>query len=160
MMGFIAGRMKTTGTRAAFAGVLVLSGCAGGSGGSDGAATADAEPEVSVVTEVPAATTEAVDEAERDRTVREFLAAAESNAACTAAECITAQATYSRYQNLYELAGEIPGDEIAPYVVVMSSAWDAFNVCLSTAESRFERVDCVEENDMEQAILDLYNTLS
>ena len=160
MMGLIAGRMKTTGARAAFAGVLVLSGCVGGSGGSDGAATADADAELSVVTEVPTTTTEVANEPERDQTVKEFLAAAELNADCTAAECVTAQATYSRHQNLYELAGEIQGDDVAPYVVEMSSAWDAFNICLSTAESRFERFDCVEESDMESAILDLYNTLS
>ncbi len=159
MVASTAGRMKTTGALAAFAGVLVLSSCAGGSGGSDAAATTEAGATVSVVASVPTTTNDAVDELERNRTVNEFLDAAEFNASCTSSECTTAQATYSRYQNLYELAGQIPGDDILPYFTALSSAWDGFTGCLSTAESRFERFDCIEESDMEQAITDLYNAL-
>jgi hypothetical protein len=156
--------MKTTGAFAAFAVVLVLSGCAGGSGGPDAAATTEAEAEVGLATEAPTTTTvidatETVDELERNQTVAQFLGAAEANANCTSMECKTAQATYDRYQNLYELAGEIPGSDIVSYLTVMSSAWDDWSDCLSTAESRFEKFDCAEESGMDQAITALYDIL-
>ena len=91
--------------------------------------------------------------------MNEFLEAVELDANCTSSDCLTAQATYSRSQNLHELAGEIPGDDILPFLTVMSSAWDTWNDCLSTVETRFERFDCAEESDMEQAITDLYDAL-
>ena len=164
-MTFVAIRTKTTRALAAFAGLLVVSGCSGGSGGSDVAAPTETEVEVSIVTEVsttttvPEATTtttRAVNESERRESVIEFLDAAASNENCTSFECKTAEAAYSRYQNLYELVAAIPGDDIAPHLSAISSAWEAWNVCLSTAETRFERFDCAEESDMEQAITDLY----
>ena len=158
MMVIMAKLMRKIGTLAVLAGVLALSGCAGGSGDSDAAATPEAE--VSIVTEVPTAKTDVVNELERDQAVNEFRDAAKSNANCTSFECKTAEAAYSRYQNLYELAGEIPGSDITPYFTVISSAWEEWNDCLATAESRFDRFDCAEETDMEQAVSDLYNALS
>jgi hypothetical protein len=147
----MSGRGKKTTAIAALVAALALGACAGS---SDEAAPGTDAPNAPTTT-----TTEAVDELEREQKVNEFLDAAEFNSNCTSSECLTAQAIYSRYQNLYELAGEIPGDDILPYLTVMSSAWDALNVCLSTAETRFERFDCAEESDMEQAITDLYNAL-
>ena len=149
----MSGRGKKTTSIAALVAALILAACAGG---SDEAAPGTDAPKAP--TTLPT-TNEAVNEPERDQKVDEFLEAVEFNLNCTSSECLTAQATYSRYQNLYELAGEIPGDDILPYLVVMSSAWDVWNDCLSTAETRFERFDCAEESDMEQAISDLYNAL-
>jgi hypothetical protein len=150
------GRMSRRGKRTTAVAVLVaacaLAACTGGSDEAEPGADAPIE------TDAPAAT-EAVTELERTQQVNEFLEAVEFNANCTSSECSTAQAMYSRYQNLYELAGEIPGDDILPYLTVISSAWDAWNDCLSTAETRFERFDCAEESDMRQAINDLYNAL-
>ncbi len=141
---------------AALVAAFAFSAC---TGGGDGAAPDTGGP---IETDAPAAqapTTQAVSELERNQIVNQFLDAVESHANCTSSECTTAQATYSRHQNLYELAGEIPGDDILPYFSVMSSAWDAWDDCLSTAESRFDRFDCAEESGMEQAIADLYNAL-
>jgi hypothetical protein len=132
-------------------------------GGSDEAAPGTDAPlgtDVPAAAEAPTTTTpEVVDELERTQQVTAFLEAVEANANCTSFECSTAQATFTRYQNLYELAGEIPGDDISPYLIVISAAWDTWNDCLSTAETRFERFDCAEQSDMEQAINDLYNAL-
>lgn len=158
MMVIMARLMRKTGTLAVLAWVLALSGCAGGSDGPDTSATPEAE--VSVVTEVPTAKTDVVNELERDQAVNEFRDAAQSNANCNSFECKTAEAAYSRYEDLYELAGEIPGSDITPYFTVISSAWDEWNDCLATAETRFDKFDCAKETDMEQAISDLYNALS
>jgi hypothetical protein len=149
-------RGKRTAALAAFAAVLSLAAC---TGGSDEAAP---ETVTSIEADTPTAevmTTEAVDELERDQKVSEFLDAVESNANCTSAECSTAQAMHDRYQNLYELAGEIGGDDVVVYVTAMSSAWDAWNDCLLTAETRFDRFDCADDSNMEQAVSDLYNAL-
>ena len=102
---------------------------------------------------------EVVDELPRSPQVNDFLEAVEFDANCTGPECSTAQADYRRYQELHDLAGEIPGDDISPYLIAISSAWDTWNDCLTAAESRFERFDCAEQSDMEQAIADLYNAL-
>ena len=154
----MAGRRKKTAAVAALVAMLGLGACTGGSDeaapGTDAPITTDAP----VATDAPT-TTAAVNELERNQKVNEFLGAVELNSDCTSFECKTAQATYSRYQNLYELAGEIPGDDIVPYFDAISSAWDDWNDCLATAETRFERFDCAEESDMEQAITDLYNAL-
>lgn len=149
----MSGRGKKTTSIAVLVAALTLAACAGG---SDEAAPGTEAPKAPTTTPT---TTEAVNELERNQKVNEFLDAVESNANCTSPECLTAQAMYSRYQDLYELAGEIPGDDILPYFVVISSAWDAWNDCLSVAETRFERFDCAEESNMEQAITDLYNAL-
>lgn len=160
-MGRKCGRGRKTTAVAVLVAAFALVACTGGSDeaapGTDAPIESDA-PAPEAPTTTPT-TAEDVDELERKQKVNEFLDAVEFNANCTSFECLTAQATYSRYQNLYELAGEIPGDDILPYSIAMSSAWDAWNDCLSTAESRFERFDCAEESDMEQAITDLYDTL-
>jgi hypothetical protein len=152
---------KTTAT-AVLVAVFAIASCTAGSDeaapGTDAPTEADAPASAEAPTTTPA-TTEAVNELERDQKVTEFLDAVELNSNCTSSECFTAQAMYSRYEDLYELAGDIPGDDIVSYFVVISSAWDAWNDCLSTAETRFERFDCAEESDMEQAITDLYNAL-
>ncbi len=123
-------------------------------------ADASIETGAPATAEAPTTTTpEVVDDLERSQQVNEFLEAVESNANCTSSECSTAQATYTRYQNLYASAGEIPGDDISPYLIMISSAWDTWNDCLSNAETRFERFDCAEQSDMEQAITDLYDAL-
>ena len=153
------GRGKKATTLAVLVAAFALAACTGGSDEAVSGTDAPIETDAPVATEAPTTTTEAVNELERSQKVNEFLDAVEVNADCTSVECITAQATYSRYQNLYELAGEIPGDDILPYFNAMSSAWDDWNECLSTAETRFERFDCVEESDMEQAVTDLYNAL-
>ena len=155
------GRLKATAAAVLIAGVALVA-CTGGS--DDAAPGTDASIETGApgAAEAPTATATTaavVDQPERDQQVNEFLDAVESDANCISVECLTAQATYGRYRNLYELAGEIPGDDILPYVTAMSSAWDAWNDCLSAAESRFERFDCAEESDMEQAITDLYDAL-
>ena len=151
-------RRKATATVALVA-AFGLAACSGGSDEAAQGTSAPIETDAPVATEAPATTTEAVNELERNQKVNTFLGAVELNADCTSFECKTAQATYSRYQNLYELAGEIPGDDILPYFVVISAAWDDWNDCLATAETRFERFDCAEESDMEQAINDLYDVL-
>ncbi len=151
-MGRMSRRGKTTTAVAVLVAAFALAACTGGN--DEAAPSVDAPIETDAPT-----TTEAVNELERDQKVNEFLEAVEFNSNCTSPECLTAQAMYSRSQNLYELAGEIPGDDILPYFMVMSSAWDAWNDCLSTAESRFERFDCAEGSDMEQAVADLYNAL-
>ena len=154
------GYLTKTVSIAAFSAVFALSACSGASDEAASNTTATIEANAPIASEAPSATTaEAVNELERNQKVNEFLDAAEFNANCTSSECITAQATYDRYLHLYELASEIPGNDVLPYFTVMSSAWDALNGCLSTAESRFERFDCAEESDMEQAITDLDNAL-
>ena len=151
------GRGKNPTAIVALVAAFGLAACTGGSDEAAPGTDVPIETDAPVGTEAP--TTEAVNELERQQQVNEFLGAVELNADCTSFECKTAQATYSRYQNLYELAGRIPGDDILPYFVVISSAWDEWNDCLATAETRFERFDCAEESDMEQAITDLYNAL-
>lgn len=135
---------------------FVLAACVGS--GDDAAPGTNTPIEADApATEV--STTEAADELERAQAVDEFLAAVESNQNCTSPECLTAQAMHDRYQDLYELATAIPGDDILPFIAEMSSAWDTWNDCLSAAESRFERSECAEESGMEQAITDLYDAL-
>jgi hypothetical protein len=154
--------MKTAGAHAVFAGILVLSSCAGASEPPDATATSEAEAEASAATEATTTepeTTEAGNDVERSQAVNEFLAAVELNANCTSSECSTAQAMYDRYENLYELAGEIPGDDIVGYVSVMSSAWDTWNDCLLSADTRFERFDCADASNMKQAVSDLSDAL-
>jgi hypothetical protein len=158
----MSGRAKKTTALAAFLAAFALVACTGGSDEAGSSTDASIETDASAPAGSPATTpttSEAISELERDQKVNEFLEAVELNANCTSSDCLTAQATYSRYQNLYELAGEIPGDDILPFLTVMSSAWDTWNDCLSTAETRFERFDCAEESDMEQAITDLYDAL-
>ena len=158
-MDGMAGRGKKTTAVAALVAAFGLAACTGGSDEAAPGTNAPTTTDAPVATEAPTTTTEAINEVERNQNVNEFLGAVELNADCTSFECKTAQATYSRYQNLYELAGRIPGNDILPYFVVISSAWDDWNDCLATAETRFERFDCAEESDMEQAITDLYDAL-
>lgn len=159
-MGRMSGSGRKTTAIVVLVAVFALASC---TAGSDEAATdAPIEVDAPASTEAPTTTpttTEPVDELERNEQVNRFLDAVEFNANCTSFECSTAQAAYSRYQNLYELAGEIPGDDILPYFMVISGAWKVWNDCLSTAETRFDRFDCAEQSDMERAITDLYDAL-
>ena len=150
---------KTTAVAVLVAAIALVS-CTGGSDEAVPGTDAPIESDAPAAADSPTTTApEVVDELQRSQQVNEFLDAVESNANCTSSECSTAQATFTRYQNLYELAGEIPGDDISPYLIMISSAWDTWNDCLSNAETRFERFDCAEQSDMEQAITDLYDAL-
>ena len=162
------GQLTKTASIIAFSALFALVACSGASDEASSTTGATIETNAPIASEAPSTataatttttTTEAVNGLERDPKVNAFLDAAESNANCTDFECITAQATYNRYLNLYELAGEIPDNAVLPYFTAMSSAWDTWNDCLSTAESRFDRFECAEDSDMEQATTDLYNAL-
>jgi len=158
-VGRIVVATKKTTAVAMLMAAFALAACTGGSNEAAPGTDAPIETDAPATAEAPTTTPELVDELERSQPVNEFLDAVEVNAKCTSSECLTAQATFIRYQHLHELVGEIPGDDILPYSIVISSAWDTWNDCLSTAESRFERFDCAEGSDMDQAVTDLYNAL-
>ena len=146
-------------TAVLLAGVLVFSSCSDDSDAGAPSNTATATTIVAEVTTPQPTTTRVTDESERRQAVSDFLDAVESNENCTSFECKTAEAAYRRYENLYELVGEIPGDDVSQFATAISSAWDAWNACLASAETRFDRFDCAAESGMEQAITDLSDAL-
>jgi hypothetical protein len=148
--------LKRSSSALVAAGLVLLAACAG----SDDGATENTQPATTETTAAPTTTdtpATTINERERRRAMGDFLELAEINANCSTIDCLGSDATYNRYDELRSLAEAIPGDDVAPRVEAISTAFDEWTVCLGTATDGF---DCATEEDaVAAAIAYLYDLL-